>query len=210
MREASFPSKPGARHALPVYRGPEGHAILDASDHPFLSRSFMDLLLVILRFVHVVGGMLWVGIAVFIAFYLVPAITDVGPDGARVMAALQRRGIMNVLPMLAVATLISGSWIYWIRSRGLKAAYVATPTGAVFGVGGLVALAAFVLGITITRPSMLRAVTIMPSLPSLPAGERERQMVLANELRARGALFSRVIAWMLLFAALCMAVARYL
>lgn len=170
----------------------------------------MELLLVILRLVHVVGGILWVGIGVFIPFYLVPAITDVGPDGGKVMAALQRRGIMNVLPILAVATLISGFWVYWIRSGGLKAAYVATPAGALFGIGGLVALAAFLLGITITRPSMIRAATIMQSLPSLPSGEREQQMALANELRARGSLFSRVIAWMLLFVAVCMAIARYL
>ncbi|HSA56899.1 MAG TPA: hypothetical protein VLE53_14405 [Gemmatimonadaceae bacterium] len=170
----------------------------------------MDLLLVTLRFVHVVGGILWVGIAVFVPFYLIPAIADVGPDGGKVMAALQRRGIMNVLPLLAVATLISGFWLYWIRSGGLRAAYVATPAGAVFGIGGLVALAAFVVGITITRPSMIRAAAIMQSLPSLSADEREQQVALANRLRTRGAQVSRVIAWLLLVAAACMAIARYL
>ena len=51
----------------------------------------MELLLLVLRLVHVVGGILWVGFAVFVPFYLAPAIAEVGPDGGKVMAALQRR-----------------------------------------------------------------------------------------------------------------------
>lgn len=170
----------------------------------------MELLIVVLRFVHVVGSMLWVGFAVFVPFYLAPAVAESGPDGGKVMAALQRRGIMNVLPVLAVATLVSGFWLYWIRSGGLKAAYVAAPAGIAFGAGGLIALVAFVLGMSVARPSMMRAAALMQSLQSLSPEERPQQMASIAELRARGARFGLVVAVLLLLAATCMAIARYL
>src|ERR687891_465683 len=49
--------------------------------------------LILLRLVHVVFGALWVGMVVFTTFFLAPAVQDTGPDGGKVMAALQRRGI---------------------------------------------------------------------------------------------------------------------
>ena len=50
----------------------------------------MDPLLIAFRLIHVVAGILWVGFAVFVPFYLSPALAEAGPDSAKVMAALQR------------------------------------------------------------------------------------------------------------------------
>jgi uncharacterized membrane protein len=38
------------------------------------------------RFLHVFAGALWLGMAIFSAFFLMPAIKEVGPDGGKVMA----------------------------------------------------------------------------------------------------------------------------
>lgn len=170
----------------------------------------MDLVLVILRLVHVVAGALWVGFALFMPFFLGPALAEVGPEGGKVMAALQRRGLLNVLPVLAVATLISGLWLYWIRSGGFQPAYVHSPSGAVFGIGGLTAIVAFVLGMSVSRPAMMRVGALMQTLPSLSPAEREKQMVTIGQLRARGTRVAGVVAWLLLLATACMAIARYL
>ncbi len=62
----------------------------------------MDWLMVVLRLVHVVGGVLWVGMMAFTVVFLAPAIADVGPDGGKVMAALQRRRVMTVMPIIAL------------------------------------------------------------------------------------------------------------
>ena len=43
----------------------------------------MDILVVVLRLVHIVGGCLWVGFAVFVAFYLAPAVQDAGEKAHR-------------------------------------------------------------------------------------------------------------------------------
>lgn len=169
------------------------------------------MLLLLLRLAHVVGGALWVGMAVFTTVFLVPAIEEVGPDGGKVMAALQRRGIMTVLPVLALVTLVSGFWLYWRASAGQAAAFARSGPGIAFGVGGAASLLAYGIGITVLRPSMMRAASLMAGMsPGTTEAERAARMDEARRLRARGAAAGRLVAGLLLLALMTMAVARYL
>jgi hypothetical protein len=171
----------------------------------------VDLLVVFLRFVHVVAGAIWVGMVVLTTFFLMPAIQEVGPDGGKVMAAVQRRGLMTVMPILALGALISGIWLYGRAAAGMHAEYARSPVGMAFGLGGLAAIVAWVLGVAVLRPSMLKAMTLGQSLgPSATAEERQSVMAEAHRLRARAAAASRATAYLLLFAVTAMAVARYL
>jgi hypothetical protein len=170
----------------------------------------MDLLIVLLRWIHVVGGTLWVGAAVFIAFALGPAIEDVGPGAAAVMPALGRRGVMTVLPLLGLATVLSGLGLFWMVAGGDLAGFLRTPTGMALGLGGLGALVAFLVGILVARPATMGAAAIFQSLASAPAEERAGRLAAATELRTRGAKAMRYVAVLLLLATTGMAVARYL
>jgi hypothetical protein len=171
----------------------------------------VDLLTVVLRLVHIVAGAVWVGIAVFVAFFLGPAIQDAGTDGGKVMAALQRRGFMIVLPVLALATILSGVWLYWRASAGFHPDYVSSRPGLTFAVGAVAALAAFALGVTVMRGSMLRAGSLAQALgEATTEAARAERLLEIQRLRARGALAGRWVALLLLVAAAAMAVARYL
>lgn len=165
----------------------------------------MDILIISLRFVHVVGGILWVGGAVFTAFFFAPAIGDAGPEGGKVMVAMQRRGVMTVLPLLALATLISGFWMYWLQFSGA----MSSPIAMAFGTGGALALIAFVIGISVAMPAMRRAAALTASLGSTPEAERAARMAEIQRLRNRGAAVTRFVSFILLAAAAAMAVARY-
>lgn len=156
----------------------------------------MDLLLVVLRLVHVVLGVVWVGTMTFTTFYLTPAVGDAGPEGGKVMMALQRRGIMTVMPVVALLTLVSGVWLV-LRVYGGMTGLMATRMGSSFAIGGLAALIAFLLGIVVVRPAMVRAAA------TTDPAEGQR-------LRARAGAAGRVVALLLLFAAAAMAIARYL
>ena len=171
----------------------------------------MDPLVIVLRFVHVVFGAIWVGMVVFATFFLMPAIQEVGPDGGKVMAAVQRRGLMTVMPLLALGALISGIWLYIRAGAGMPAEFGRSPVGMAFGLGGLAAIVAWVLGVAVLRPSMMKAMTLGQSLgPSASAEERQRVMGEAQRLRTRAASSGRATAYLLLFSATAMAVARYL
>jgi hypothetical protein len=171
----------------------------------------VDPLVIVLRFVHVVFGALWVGMMFFSNFFLMPAIQEVGPEGGKVMAAVQRRGLMTVMPILAIGALISGIWLYIRAGAGMPAEFGRSPVGMAYGLGGLAAFVAWVLGMAILRPSMLKAMALGQSLgPSTSAEERQRIMGEAQRLRGRAAAASRATAYLLLFAVTAMAVARYL
>ncbi|HEX2220881.1 MAG TPA: hypothetical protein VHG35_18940 [Gemmatimonadales bacterium] len=171
----------------------------------------MDPLVIVLRLIHVVFGALWVGMVTFATFFLQPAVQEVGPDGGRVMGAIQRRGLMTLVPILALGTLISGLWLYLRAAAGQHAEFARTPVGMAFGLGGLAAIVAWVVGMIVLRPSMLKAASLGQSLDAATTPEeRQRVTAEAQRLRARAAAAGRVTTYLLLFAVAAMAVARYL
>lgn len=170
----------------------------------------MDELMLVLRLLHVVPGAIWVGMAVFTVFYLTPALQEAGPESAKVMAALQRRGIMTVMPVLGVVTILSGTWLYGRTTLGFRAELVTSSQGLAFGVGGLASLAALIIGLAVMRPAMLRAAALMRSVSGPGGADREQAMAEVGRLRARGGRAGRTVAVLLVLAVIAMAVGRYL
>jgi hypothetical protein len=160
-------------------------------------------MMIVLRFTHVFFGALWVGMMAFQVFFLMPALGQAGPDAGKVMAAMLKMRVPIILPIFALLTLISGFWMFQRLAGGAPDALMATPMGKAFGFGGLSALLAFLIGVFVMRPAMMKSVTLAQS--GNPAHGPEIQ-----RLRARGALLGQVVTYMLLFTLAAMAVARYL
>jgi hypothetical protein len=171
----------------------------------------VDLLVIVLRLIHLVAGALWVGMATFTTYYLQPALQEVGPDGGKVMAVIQRRGVMTVMPILAVATLLSGLWLYLRAAGGQHAAFAQSGPGMAFGIGGLAAIAGWLTGMFVMRPAMMKAVALAQSLgPSATPEERQRVGAEAELLRRRATVAGKAMTHLLLLAIAAMAVARYI
>jgi uncharacterized membrane protein len=160
---------------------------------------------------HIVLGVFWAGSLVFFATFLVPSVKDVGPDGAKVMAALQRRRLLDVIPTAAALTILSGLWLYWRLSAGFNTAWVTSRFGAALGLGGLLSIVAFGIGIGIMRPAALRAAALAQRLATSPEEpDRDTQLAVVQRLRQRTVTAGRFVAVLLILATALMAVARYL
>lgn len=169
----------------------------------------VDLLMVLARVLHIGLGVFWAGTLIFNAAFLLPSIRDAGPDGAKVAAGLMRRRFLDVMPVAALLTVVSGFYLYWRVSAGFAPDYMGSPVGMTYGIGSVAALIAFGLGLGVMRPAMLRAAALTQS--AAPGGEeRERTLAAAQALRARAAAAGRAVAWLLAAAVVTMAVARYL
>lgn len=168
------------------------------------------MLTLILRFAHVFFGALWVGMMAFQVFFLMPALGEAGPDAGKVMAALAKRRIPVIMPIIALIVLISGIWLFQRMSGGNMGALMATPMGQAFAWGGAAALIAFVVGIVVMRPAMMRSMQLAESLPSVPPEQRATHSAEIQRLRSRGVVLGKVVTFLLLFALAAMAVARYL
>ena len=157
----------------------------------------MNWLMLVLRLIHIGGGALWVGMMAFMVLFLTPAIAEAGPqEGGKLMAALQRRRIMVIMPVIALLTIGSGLWLM-LRVYGGPGNLAASRVGMALNLGAAATILAFLIGIIFMRPAMIRAtVTTDPTE--------------AQRLRARGAMLGRLVVWLLLFALGAMAVARYL
>lgn len=190
---------------------PAARALFDAKPHPFFHEPSMSPEILVLRLVHVLGGMFWVGSALFSTFFLVPAITAAGPAAAPVMGALQKRRLFMILPVIALLTILSGLRLMWITSGGFRPEYFQTRSGATFAIAAAASIVTFALTLLVARPMAVRGTQLAGELARAPEGEA--RAAIAAELarvRSRGAVATMAGVAMLLLAASGMAVARYL
>ena len=167
--------------------------------------------LLVLRIVHVLGGIFWLGSGLFTSFFLIPALGRLGPAGAGpVMGALQQRRLFTILPIVAVLTILSGIRLLQIASAGFSAAYFDSHTGQTFLWSGVAAVIAFVLSLLVSRPAAVRLGQLSASLATMPEAERAARSTEVERLRRRSGVSSTVAMILLVGSAIGMAVARYL
>lgn len=170
----------------------------------------MEPLFLLMRLLHVVVGVFWAGTLIFVATFLMPSVRDAGPDGGKVMLALLRRGYMNVLPAVALLTIISGFWLYWNLMQTVGPIWAASMSARIYGVGAVTALVAFGLGVFIMRPNALKLGAMMETLAKTPEGPA--RAALAADMtgpRAKMAATAPWVAGLLAITTACMALGRY-
>ena len=167
--------------------------------------------ILVLRLVHILGGVFWVGSGLFTTFFLVPTLAAGGPVAGQVMAGLQRRHLFTVLPLAALLTILSGVRLMMITSAGFSPAYFQSDAGRGFAWGGTFAIAAFVLSLIVVRPAAVKSGALAAQLAQATddATRADLSARLAG-LRKRGATWGMLATALLLLAAGLMAVARYL
>lgn len=146
------------------------------------------------RFLHVLAGALWVGMAIFSAFFLMPAMKEAGPDGAKVMAALERRGFVAFIPIVVSIAVLSGLWLYWRYTGGFSPEIRRSHAGMAFGTGGALAIIAAVIGIVVVSRSMAKASALTKQVMAMPESSRASAMAAIGQLRQRAMMGARIVA----------------
>ncbi|MFL5640234.1 MAG: hypothetical protein ACJ78M_12745 [Gemmatimonadaceae bacterium] len=164
----------------------------------------------VLRFIHIVSGIIWVGSGVFVAFFLLPALAANRQVMPQVMEGLQRRRVFVIIPLAGLLAILSGIRLLWIDSAGFADSYMATGPGRTFSIGGSAAIIAFVFQVFVSRPAGVKLGAIAAQLAgSPPPNERERLNAEADRLRRRSAMATLAAVLFGLLAASAMAIARY-
>ena len=169
----------------------------------------MQIELLLLRIIHVVGAVIWVGSGVFMGFFLAPTIAQMGPTGGQVMAGLQKRKLMTILPIVAILTILSGARLMMIVSGNFGPGYFRTPMGRAFSAAALAGVLAFVIGIVMNRPIAMKMAKLQTAVSSDPAS-KEAIAAEIKKLQSRAMMTGVVVMALLLLAAIGMSVARYL
>jgi uncharacterized membrane protein len=169
----------------------------------------MSAELIVLRLVHVVGGIFWVGTSLFTFFFLMPTLMNAGPAAAGpVMGGLQQRKMMVWLPVVAILVILSGLRLMMIVSGG-DADWFRHRQGHAYSVSGGLAILAFIIGFTVNRPAMVKAGKLGQSAVS-DAPTRAAIQEEIKRLQRRSYIGTLIVTWLLLASAAGMAIARYL
>ena len=164
----------------------------------------------VLRLVHILSGIMWVGSGVFTGIFLIPALSGSPALMGQVVAGLQRRRYFVAFPIVAMLTILSGLRLLWIRSAGFSPAYFATGMGRTFAISAVAAFVAFVLSLGVARPAAVRAGRISSVLAATQeAPERKRLLGQLDRARRRSAVATAFAIGFGILAASGMAIARY-
>src|SRR5215510_3456469 len=102
-------------------------------------------MMLVLRFLHIISGIFWVGGSLFAARFIMPALKAAGPAAGPVLAELGRRRMPQ--SMLGAATIVSGrDFPTWMR----------TGMGRTLGIGVGFAIVAVLLGVSVVMPANTR------------------------------------------------------
>jgi uncharacterized membrane protein len=169
----------------------------------------MQAELYVLRLLHVVGGMLWVGAATVMAFWVFPSVLDAGPAGGQVMQGVAKRKFMVFMPVVALLTILSGVRLLMKASSAVGTGYFSTPSGMTYSISATIVLLAFAHGMATSRPLGNRMAEISKQM-SEPTGDKAALGAEMKTVQVKLARNGRIVAVMLLIAAAGMALGRYM
>jgi uncharacterized membrane protein len=167
--------------------------------------------LLVARVVHIVASTIWVGGAILVAAFVLPAARASGPAGAAVLRELTAvRRLPEVLLGLAALTLVSGAYLLWVASWGLKPAWFHSRAGCGYTSGAAVALLAFLIGLLINIPTARRIGKLTREVKAsgtMPTVLQAQMLQRRTQLLLRG---TRAVATLVVASSALMSVARYL
>lgn len=169
-----------------------------------------QVLFEIVRFLHILCGILWVGAMVMLAFFVAPSVGAVGPAGGAVMNQLSRvRKLPAYLGATGGLTVLAGIGLIWLNMSATEGAWGRTGAGQMFLWGGVVGIVGFLYGALFSSRMARR---LAARTAALSADGRTPTPEEQAEIRrgfARLGTHGRLVAILLLIAATMMALARY-
>src|SRR5574341_2623139 len=98
----------------------------------------MNVIMILLRIVHIFSGVFWVGAAATFVWFIAPSVAATRPESQKFLNhLLQERRFVTALLIAATLAIIAGLLLYWQVSAGLQLRWISTPTGLGFTTGAV-------------------------------------------------------------------------
>jgi uncharacterized membrane protein len=168
----------------------------------------MESLMIILRVIHILSGIFWVGTNLFNIFFLEPTIKSAGPAGGAVMGKLSSGKFPVVIAIASILTVIAGFVMYVIDSKGFQASWILSPGPLTLTVGATAGIAAAAVGLFVQRPTLLRMTTLQKQIQQAGGQPTPEQAAELNKLLVQFTGASRWAAVLMVIAVIGMESAR--
>jgi hypothetical protein len=146
---------------------------------------------------------------VFLHFFVEPTLHALGPQGGPFMTHMtEKRRMPVVIAVSSALTVVAGIWLYWRDTSGFDPDLVTSSVGLSFLIGGVAAIIAFVLGVGVVRPMVVRMGSLAGAMASGQPTQQQVQEMGAIQGKLRRTSTINVV--LLGIAVIAMAAARYL
>lgn len=164
----------------------------------------------LLRALHIVIGVFWVGAVLLLSMFVTPSVRAAGPAAGPVMQQLMVvRALPRWLMAAAMLTLLSGLGLYWRDSGGFQSAWLGSGPGKTFGLGGVLGILAAVVGMAVNAPTARKMTELAARLQGAGRAPTAEEQAMLAGYQSRLARASNVTTVLLILATIMMAVARY-
>lgn len=171
----------------------------------------MNLVMVVLRVVHVFSGVFWVGATFVVAFFVLPTGKALGAEGGRFVQRLAGpAGLSNMMTLASLFLLFSGLAMFAMITGQGAPGMMRSPSMMVLSVGALFGFMAVGHGLSAQRATAAKLGKLgqeVEAAGGTPSAEQLQSLDALREKLRRGNVAS---AWMQGIAVVCMAAERYL
>jgi len=167
----------------------------------------MNIVVLVLRLLHILGGVIWVGGALAVNFFIGPALGATGEAGKQFAGHLMgKTRFTAVMTGAALTSVTAGFILYGIDSNWFTSAWQSSGTGIGFGIGAFFALIGLVTGIMNGNNNRAMG-RLGAQIQGKPTSEQAAQL---GAIRKQQAWVIPVNTYSLLLTVLFMATARYI
>jgi hypothetical protein len=171
----------------------------------------MDPLLVVLRLLHIGGGVLWVGAAWTLFLFVDPTLRALGADTEKSFTqyVTRQRRLDKIIFGATIVTVGAGAILYWIDMQRVGPAWFQTGFGIAISIGAAAGILAFLLGPTAILPTINRLNAIGSRIDASGAPPTAEDLAALHEQSSRLHRIFSVDFVLLVVAVVFMAIARY-
>jgi uncharacterized membrane protein len=165
----------------------------------------MYTLTIILRLIHIIGGVFWVGTSLLFDFFVIPSARASIEAGQKFLGIFIKTHLGEVHGISAILTVLAGAGLYWIDSGGFASGWMTSGSGLGFGIGGIFGF----LGVI---SSILQAIplrTLAETAAQIQGNPTPEQMDKIQAAQKRLGVISRIDSAVLILALIFMSTARY-
>ena len=167
----------------------------------------MNYLLLVLRLIHIIGGVFWVGAALLVNFFIAPSMRATGDVGKQFVGYLVAKTRFSlVMSVAAYATIIAGFLLYGLDSQWFTSGWLASSPAAGYGLGAVFALVGLVTGL-MNGANNRKLGQLGAQIQGKPTPE---QAAALGAIAKQQGWVVPVNSWSLLLALFFMAISRYL
>ncbi len=167
--------------------------------------------LVILRLLHICTGVFWAGATIYLAAFITPAVQALGPEGGKFMQQLAKTNkLPSVMTIAATLNVLCGILLLWKLTDGFQNEWTSTRQFMILSTGGGLAFIAYLEGLLITRPTILKMTRLGQSIAAAggpPSAEQTQQLM---GYRKKVFKANNFVAFVLAITVIFMSIAKYL